>query len=118
MKTEIAVMIACCAAVLAPPASAQGVLIQNGFVTGEAYLHMSDVQQRAYAIGLVDGTLLAPLFSAAKEDLLWLERCIAGMRDTQMAEILRRRLQAHPESWHSSAHAQMFAALKEQCPTS
>lgn len=92
------------------------VAIQSGFLTGEAYLNSSDSRQRAYAMGLVDGLFISPLFGAPKAEVRPYEKCVVGMSDRQVAAILTKYLREHPGRWHESAHVAFFAALKGTCP--
>ena len=48
-------------------AADQGVLIHNGFGTGHDYIKMTQSQKRVYAMGSINGILLAPFFGAPKE---------------------------------------------------
>lgn len=105
------------AALLSVAAWAQEpVVIHNGFVTGEQYLNMSELRQSAYAMGVIDGLFLGPLFEASKTKLSRFERCLEKMTDTQVAAILTRYLQDRPVSWHESAHVAFYNALNDNCP--
>lgn len=97
-------------------ALSQVVEIHNGFGTGEEYLEMSLKEQRTYAMGLVNGMLLAPMFGAPKTRMLRLEQCITGMTDTQVAAILSKYLRDNPSRWHETPHTSMYAALIDSCP--
>lgn len=101
---------------LVSTAVAQPVAINNGFGTGEDYLKMDTSEQRAYAMGVVNGMLLAPLFGAPKSKMLRIENCLVGMTDSQVAAILAKYLRDNPGRWHETPHAPMLAALMENCP--
>ncbi len=101
--------------VVSPVLAANPVEIKNGFGTGEDYLSMTAAQQQAYAMGVINGMLLAPLFGAPKIEMNWLETCVVGMSDTQIAAILTKYLRDHPGRWHETPHAPMYAALREIC---
>jgi hypothetical protein len=96
--------------------AAEPVLIQNGFGTGEEYLKMSPLEQRAYAMGIVNGMLLAPLFGAPKDRMFRFESCVTGMTDSQVAAILTKYLRDNPGRWHETPHAPMYTALMKACP--
>jgi len=107
-----------------------GVWIHSGFYKGRDYRQLSDGEQRAYAAGIVDGMLLAPMLGAPAGDLRdvspteqptttrsqWLSKCIVGMTNGQVAAIITKYLNDHPESWHQDAKASTFSALIESCP--
>jgi hypothetical protein len=97
---------------------AEPVLIKDGFMTGNKFMELSSDEQSAYAMGLVDGMLLAPIFDAPKAKLIWLESCIVGMSNKQVAAMLRKELESKPGEWHYSAHHAMYRAMLEACPGS
>jgi len=100
-----------------PPALGQDdpVAIKSGFVDGNGYRAFSGFEKRAYAMGLIDGYFLAPLFGAPKRRLEWLERCVVGMTDVQLVAIIDKFLQDHPERWHDGMHALVYSAMFEAC---
>ncbi len=103
-------------ALVVAAAFAQPITIRSGFDSGEGYLQMSQSEQRAYAIGVVNGMLLAPLFGAPKNKMLQIENCLGGMSDSQVAAILAKYLRNNPGRWHETPHAPMYTALLESCP--
>ncbi len=96
--------------------SAQSVVIHNGFMTGLSYRELTLQAQSQYVSGVVDGMFLAPMFGAPKDNLLRFETCITGMRSDQVAAILSKELEDHPESWHEGAHTTLYRALLHRCP--
>lgn len=93
----------------------EAVAIKNGFLTGQDYLESSELKQRAYVMGLVDGLFVSPILGAPKRRLAPFERCIEGMTDTQVAAILLKFLRDNPGRWHQSAHVSFYTAMKENC---
>jgi hypothetical protein len=91
----------------------EAVLIQNGFGTGQDYLKMTKSQQRAYAMGVVNGILLSPLFGAPKGEMKWFESYIVGMSDEQVAAILLKYLENNPGRWHDRLNILAYSAIKE-----
>lgn len=87
--------------------------INNGFVTGQGYLDMAEAQREAYAVGVIDGLLLAPLLGNAAR---WPAPCVTGMTSRQAAAILTNELQQNPGAWHQSAHTSMYKAVLAACP--
>jgi hypothetical protein len=53
-------------------AAAKSVLIHNGFGTGKDYIDMSPLEKRSYAMGALNGMMIAPLFGAPKDRMQWL----------------------------------------------
>ena len=92
--------------------------IKTGFMKGKNFMALSSSAQSAYAMGVVDGMLLAPLFKAPKVNMDWLERCIVGMTNEQVSTILRKELEKDPGTWDHSVHSTMYNALLTACPGS
>lgn len=104
-------------AVMCGTARAQApVEIRNGFYTGSTFRDSQTTSKRAYAAGLMDGMLLAPLFGAPKASMYRLENCIANMTDEQLAAILSKELEEHSESWQGGAHVAMYRGMISRCP--
>lgn len=95
----------------------QGVLIKEGFVTGNHYQQLPEVQQHAYLMGLTDGILVSPLLGVSRDEegLTWFERCDAHKNSGQLQAIVDRFLQDHPERWHEGMGVLFFLAMKEAC---
>ena len=91
------------------------VLIKTGFLSGYDYQGLSPQRRRAYAIGFLDGLLVAPFFSAPKTELSWVENCIIGMTDHQVAAILDKYLRDNPARWHETMNVIAWVAIKEGC---
>lgn len=100
------------------PAFAHGqpdVLIHQGFLNGNDYLGMSDIRQRTYAMGIVEGIMLSPWFGAPRSELGWFENCIEGMNDIQVAAIISKYLENHPGEWHKPLHFLTYRTMREAC---
>ena len=91
------------------------VLIKTGFITANDYLSYAPQRKRAYAVGFIDGMLVAPFFSAPKSELSWVENCIVGMTDYQVAAILDKYLRDNPARWHESMNILAWNAIKDGC---
>lgn len=89
------------------------VVIHNGFLSGNDFLKRSVVEQRFYAMGLVDGLLLAPFTGSPKENMNQLETLLEGMTGEQIVAIIRSYLQKNPERWNDSVHTSAYFSLKE-----
>lgn len=91
-------------------------LIQSGFLKGQAYMDLPAVERSTYAIGVLDGMELAPLLGAPSSRVAWVGQCSVGMTSPQVMAILDKHLREHPEEWHQSAHVALFRAMKAACP--
>lgn len=101
--------------------SQQGISIKAGFLTAEEFTHMNDQSQRDYAMGVVDGMLLAPLFGAPRawndgQKIGAFGDCITGMTDAQVAAIISKFVRDHPEHWNHSLNVVAFKAMTQACP--
>jgi hypothetical protein len=100
--------------------SQEGIYIHNGFLRAEEYMHMNVQSQHDYAMGVVDGMFLAPLFGAPRawqdgQKIGAFGECITGMSSTQVAAIVSKFTREHPERWNESMHAVAFTAMTQAC---
>lgn len=93
----------------------ESVLIKSGFITANDYRDFAPQQRRAYAIGFMDGIFVAPFFSAPKSELIWVENCVTGMTDYQVAGILDKYLRDNPARWHEPMNTLAWVAIKDGC---
>jgi invasion protein IalB len=96
-------------------ASQQKVSISRGFFNGRDYFEMSDTEKRAYAVGAVNGMLVAPFFGAPEERLAWFKKCTAKLSDEQTAAILTQYLSSNSDQLGMSLNVVTFNALKDAC---
>jgi len=113
MKTGVAAFLVTFVFFVVVFAADDPVWIKDGFGTGNDYIQMNDSQKRAYAMGAINGMLLAPLFGAPKEEMQWFESYVVKMTDKQVAAILSKFLADNPGRWHEGLHVLMYAAIKE-----
>ena len=103
-------------AMLLPASGATNdIYVQNGFVDGNDFLSFSSDGKEKYAIGFIDGLLIAPLLGAPKRRLNWLEQCAVGMNSKQIVAILEKYLTENPAKWHQSMHGLSLSAMKASC---
>jgi hypothetical protein len=91
------------------------VYISDGFMKGQDYLDMDAAQKRAYAMGVVNGMLLAPAFDAPEEKVDWLRTCAVNMSDEQVAAILTKYLRDNPAQWHYRLNTLSLNAMTLAC---
>lgn len=106
---------------LAPSGVSQrtrSVTIHNGFLKARDYLDLDASSQRAYAMGVLDGMYMAPLFGAPENDkrLLSLASCVEGMKASQVAAIIEKYVRDHPERWHWDLKDAAYSSMREACP--
>ncbi|HAF21424.1 MAG TPA: hypothetical protein DCK93_00695 [Blastocatellia bacterium] len=92
--------------------------VSNGFMKGKDYLDMTANEKRAYAMGAINGMLVAPFFAAPKEKVAWLETCAVNMSDEQVAAIFTKYIRDHPAEWHYGLNVLSFSAMRDACPAS
>ncbi len=98
--------------------STEPVRVPGGLLTGQHYLDLGDDEKGYYALGLVDGMLVAPLLRAPASEVRWLRQCLTGMTGRQLADILTRYLRDHPEKRQDPAHVPMLTAMRAACGAS
>ncbi|MBC8231411.1 hypothetical protein H8E77_17805 [bacterium] len=116
MKTTITkygIIFAVFVCVLVTFAADKPVIVHKGFATGRDYLKMNDAQKRAYAMGAINGMLLAPLFGAPKDRVKWFESYVEKMTDDQVAAILTKYVKDNPGRWHDGLHILTYSAIIE-----
>jgi hypothetical protein len=94
------------------------VRVHAGFMKGNDYLELDASEKRAYAMGAVNGMLVAPLLGAPEEKLKWLQDCTLDMNDEQVAAIITKYLRDNPAKWHFPMNLTSFNAMKLACPNS
>ena len=115
--SRASIVLAVMLALSVPAWAARPVTIHEGFLlTGQGYLGLSEVEKSAYAMGIIDGMLLAPLFGAPDDGKVSkLGRCATGMTNEQVAAIIAKLIKEHPEEWHMPIHLQVFKKLHSIC---
>jgi hypothetical protein len=98
---------------LGSPVSAEDPTVIGGFLKGGMFLEQAAARREAYAMGLVDGFLLAPLWGAPKATRF--EACVQGMASKQVSAMLEKEIRDHPQEWHLPAHFSMFRAFEKAC---
>jgi len=73
--------------------------------------------QSAYAMGLLDGFYMAPMFGAPEDSNLLIPicNCVEGMKASQVAAIIEKFIKDHPEQWHWDAKFEGYSAMREAC---
>jgi hypothetical protein len=101
-------------------ASDERALVHEGYLKAEKYLEFEPREQAIYAMGLVDGMYLAPVFDAPNDSkyLSSLQTCLKEMSNTQVAAIITKFAKEHPEKWHMGTNVLAYQALRQDgvCP--
>lgn len=87
----------------------------KGFLTGEEFLKLGENDRTSYVMGLTDGFLAAPLFGADMKYVGWVNDCVKGKTNTQIAAIFRKYLEQNPGRWEKTTQPLMFEALRKAC---
>ena len=110
MRSAIAMLTVCAITALA---AQDGVVIHNGFLTGDEFRKSTPSQQQTYVMGFVDGLLISPLVGAEKGQVKWLEVLIEGMTSEQITAILLKYINDNPEAWNECSHTIAYRALRQ-----
>lgn len=92
------------------------VWVSSGFLKGKDYLDFTAEEKRAYAMGVMNGMLVAPLLGAPQEKVAWLEKCTTDMIDEQVSAIITKYLNDHPGEWHHQMNVLSLKAMMATCP--
>jgi hypothetical protein len=91
-----------------------------GFLNGEKYLALAAPERLAYAVGFINGVIVVPQdlktgtpSSAVAE--LFPPACLDTMSGAQVAEIIRKYVQDHPENWDQVLSQLSWNALVDAC---
>jgi hypothetical protein len=87
----------------------------DGFGTGQDFLGFSDAGKRAYAMGAINGFLMAPMLGTPEAQVSRVGRCLENMTDVQVAAIIDKWLREHPERWHYGLHIESWVSVKSAC---
>jgi hypothetical protein len=94
--------------------------VREGFMKAEEYLQLNAEEQPIYAVGLINGMYLAPVFDAPNEGkyLSSLQTCLKDMTNIQVAAIITKYIKGHPEKWNMPSNLMAYQALRqpEVCP--
>jgi hypothetical protein len=112
----IIVLLAFFLSVTAVKAEQDGVLIHDGFLTGNDYLELDSGGRNGYVMGLIDGIYISPFFWEGGSYLSTLSDCLTeGVTNGQLVAIFDKYLQENPVRWNQGMHVIAYAALKESC---
>lgn len=90
-------------------------IIRDGFTSGEECLQLDEISQRLYMRGFIDGLFVSSLVGASEACLSPIAKCLTGVSDSQMAAVLRKWLNTHPEEWHLPCNLVAWRAVEEMC---
>ena len=90
--------------------------VPGGFMNTGEYGDLHEAEQNSYAMGFVNGLMVAGILGADLDKVEALNRCTSGMQARQVAAILDKYVKDHPESWHQTLAAHSLAAILEMCP--
>jgi hypothetical protein len=95
-------------------------LVLGGHLKSEEYLALQPEEQAAYAMGLLDGINLAPVFDASNTNkyLSSFQTCVRDMTGVQVAAIITKYVKERPEQWHFPINLIAYEAVRKVCPVS
>lgn len=88
---------------------------QGGYSNGTEYQSWGSSQKLHYAIGFINGLLVAPFMGADNAQTIWLDRCVENMRGTQVVAILDKYLAENPAKWHFPLNILSLSAMESAC---
>jgi hypothetical protein len=88
-----------------------GIVIQNGWITGNDFVGSLETQKSFYIMGLIDGISLSPFFDATQGKVQAFRSCTVDMTNTQLVAILDLYLSRNPAEWHNNMHIIFFRSV-------
>ena len=100
------------------PDARKTIFMLNGFGKAQDFLKYSNETKVGYAMGLLDGIWLAPIFDAPDRGpaLAATQACIKGMDNYQVEAIIEKYIKDHPEIWHLALNLEAWNAIRTACP--
>ena len=99
------------------PGAEKGVTTHNGFLKARDFLALTPGNQRLYVMGLLDGWYMAPMFGGPEnyKNLMGIEKCVEGMKASQVAAIIEKYVNDHAEKWDWDLKDAGFNAVLDAC---
>src|ERR1044072_2029645 len=97
------------------PSQKEPVTVGIGFMKGKDYLDLDSGQKRAYAMGVINGILVAPLLGAPDERMAWVRPCTEKMDAEQVAAIITKFVRDNPAEWHHGMNLLSLKAIMSAC---
>ena len=85
------------------------------FYTAEEFIELDEPSRSLYASGLIDGFGGSALSGASDAAVRNFSSCIKEMTSKQIAAIIMKYVQEHPEAWHVPLSIQAYSALNQAC---
>lgn len=89
--------------------------ITLGYVMGNDYLKLSELERTSWVVGAMDGIMSEAAALSKDPKGPWLGRCVKGVPTSQIKAMFEQELQAHPDSWHVPAAFIFRARLSTFC---
>lgn len=93
-----------------------GIITSRSYCKAECFIGMSEADRIMYTTGLMDGFYASPYFGGEDRLAENLSRCTKQMDTRQIAAIITKYVQDHPEYWHLALSAEAWNALSQACP--
>jgi hypothetical protein len=88
--------------------------VPGGIGSGEEYLEKMTARDKSmYAMGALNGMVVAGFFGAPEKCTKWLEDYTKGMTPEQLAAIITKYLKDNPGDWHLPLNVQTYNAILE-----
>lgn len=107
-------ILACILSTIAGGASAE-IYAHRGFLTGSAFLALPPSERLFYATGVLEGVLSAPYLGSPLGRPAQLDRCLYGVSNARVADILADYLGKHSEEQRFEMPTVTLRALAALC---
>ena len=90
--------------------------VPGGFLKGGDFKDLPEGTREGYAMGFVNGLLVAEYLGADDKAVRLLSDCVQPMRSDQVAEIIGKHVRDNPAQWHEGLNGQSLNAIVSACP--
>lgn len=91
------------------------VSVGNGFRKGDALVHLSEGALMSYVEGSIDSAVGAMMYGGNLECASASKACVEGKTNGQLAAMVRKYLNDHPEQWHLQGSIIIYNAIFGPC---
>ena len=98
-------------------------LVYDGYLSGNDYLELTNIEKLSYLIGVADGLLSSRLYlnigtpDEALSDISELKKCLVDKIESnkQLLAIIEKYLKNNPERWSDPMGVLFFVSIKDIC---
>ena len=91
------------------------IMVNTGYLTGNRFRELTRIEKMYYVMGRHDAMCAASMFGAPDSFVIEVVSCMKDMDSLQLAAIVEKYLDDHPEKWHLGMNTLIFPAFRDVC---